>query len=131
ILRRGRMHGYEHEYYDPTKDSLVDAGLGGLAKHILPNFSKSLNFEPEYLQAFDYRSHGYTHNLEVYSDTWVSLGESIDDLFFELEGRAETGSAFIGYLMEGDVLGHTGYPEDCTRTLIRFAERIEAFRKSH
>src|SRR5207244_3943905 len=87
ILRLGRMHGYEYEYYDPTKDSLVDAGLGGLAKHILPNFSKSLNFEPEYLQAFDYRAHGYTHNLEVYSDTWVSLGESIDDLFFELEGR--------------------------------------------
>jgi hypothetical protein len=131
ILRVGRMKGYEYEYYNPVSDSLINSGLGGLAKHILPNFSEALSFEPEYLRAFDYRSHGYSHNFEVYSDTWLSLGESLDELFFQLEGHAQTDSAFIAYLMEGDVLGHTGRREDCTATLLRLAARIEEFRGAH
>jgi hypothetical protein len=131
ILRTGQMRGYEYEYYDPRADSLVNAGLGGLAKHILPAFSEALSFEPEYLHAFDFRSHGYSHNFEVYSDTWLSLGESIDELFWQLEGRAQTGNVFIAYLMEGDVLGHTGRREDCTRTLLRLAARMEEFRSAH
>lgn len=131
IMRTGRMHGYEYQHYDPNADALVDDGLAGLAKHILPAFSQSLSFEPAYLGAFDYRSHGYLHNFEVYSDTWVSLGESLDELFFQLEGRAQTDRAFIAYLMEGDVLGHTGIPENSTKTLLRLAARIEKFRAAH
>ena len=119
ILRAERMKGYEYEYYDPKHDQLVNAGTPGLLKHILPVFTEVLNFEPDYQRAWDYRSHGYSHNFEVYSDTWVSLGESLDDLFFQLDGHAQTSNVFIGYFMEGDVLGHTGVPEDCTKLLLR------------
>lgn len=131
ILRSGKMQGYEYEYYDPPTDSLVNAGLLGLAKHILPALSESLDFEAAYLRAFDYRSNGYSHNFEAYSDTWVSLGDTLDELFFALDGRAQTERVFIGYLLEGDVLGHVARPEDCTAVLLRLAERIEQFRKAH
>jgi len=131
ILRTRKMPGYEYEYYDPSNDTLVNAGLAGLLKHVLPAFSEALSFEAGYLRAFDYRSNGYSHHFGVYSNTWVSLGESLDELFFALDGRAETGSAFLGYLMEGDVLGHIGRREDCADTLLRLAARIEAFRAAH
>jgi hypothetical protein len=131
ILRTRKMSGYEYEYYDPTSDKLVNAGLLGLLKHILPAFSETLSYEAGYLRAFDYRSNGYSHNLGVYSNTWVSLGESLDELFFALDSRAQTDNVFLAYLMEGDVLGHTGKREDCTSTLLRLAARIEAFRAAH
>lgn len=131
ILRAERMKGYEYAYYDPKHDQLVNAGIPGLLKHILPVFTEVLNFEPDYQRAWDYRSHGYSHNFEVYSDTWVSLGESLDDLFFQLDGHAQTSDVFIGYFMEGDVLGHTGVPEDCTRLLLRLESRIEEFKQAH
>jgi hypothetical protein len=131
MLRTRTMHGYEYEYYDPQGDKLVNAGLVGLAEHLAPTLSDTLDFGPEYLHAFDYRSHGYSHNFEVYQDTWVSLGETLDEFFFQLDGRAQTDSVFFGYLMEGDVLGHSGVQKDCVSTLVRFAGRLEAFRKAH
>jgi hypothetical protein len=83
------------------------------------------------MAAFDYRSNGYTHGFEAYRDTWVSLNDSLDNLFFILEGRARTGGTFTAYLMESDVLGHVGTPEDCTHLLLMLAGRIEEFRAAH
>lgn len=131
ILRTSKLEGYEFEYYDSASDRLLNSGLGGVARHVLPTVSESLSFEAEYLAAFDYRSNGYTHSLEAYRDTWVSLGETLDSLFFMLEGRMETGSVFTAYLLESDVLGHIGTPEDGVRFVAMLDRRIAAFREAH
>jgi hypothetical protein len=131
MLRTERIPSYEFEYYDPKTDKVVNSGLAGVAMHVLPALSESISFEAPYLRAFDYRSNGYTHGLEAYRDPWVSLGETYDNLFFNLEGRAATGNAFTAYMIESDVLGHIATPEDCIRMTLMLAERIEQFRKAH
>jgi hypothetical protein len=131
ILHTPKIPGYEFEYYDPRSDSLVNSGLAGVGRHLMPTVSESLSFEAPYLAAFDYRANGYTHSFEAYRDTWVSLGDSLDNLFFTLEGRAETDSVFTAYLLESDVLGHIATPEDCAKMLSMLADRIEQFRTSH
>jgi hypothetical protein len=125
------MRGYEYEYYDARNDSLVNAGLVGLGEHLAPTFLGAIDFEQDYQHAWDYRSHGYLHNLEVYSDTYVSIADTYDDLFFQLDGRAQTDSVFIAYIMEGDVLGHTHTREEGNDALLRLARRIEQFRSAH
>ena len=128
-LHTARLPGYEIEYYDPVRDTVVNTGLPGLARHILPTVSESFSFEAPYLRAFDFSANGYTSGLDAYRDPWVSLQETLDSLFFLLEGR--TGTAFTGYLIENDILGHMGTAEDCVRVLSLLAARIERFRAAH
>jgi len=131
ILHTAKTEGYEFEYYDPTTDSVINSGLLGVGRHLMPTVSESLSFDAAYLAAFDYRSNGYAHGLEAYRDPWVSIGDSLDDLFFTLEGRIGTEDAFTGYMLESDVLGHTATPADCAQLLGMLASRIEQFRASH
>src|SRR2546427_7564384 len=100
MLRTPRNPSYESESYNPKTDTVLNSGLAGVAMHILPALSESITFEAPYLQAFDYRSNGYTHGLEAYRDPWVSLNDTFDNLFFNLEGRSATSSAFTAYLIE-------------------------------
>src|SRR4051812_34049801 len=39
IMHAPKIGGYEIEYYDPTQDTIVNKGLLGLAKHIMPSFA--------------------------------------------------------------------------------------------
>src|SRR5207237_6019738 len=78
ILRAPKIPGYEFEYYDPARDTVVNTGLMGVGRHLVPTVSESLSFEAPYLAAFDYRSNGYTHSFEAYRDPWVSLNDSPD-----------------------------------------------------
>lgn len=130
-LRTAKTGGYEFEYYDPHSDSIVNGGLAGVGRHITPTVHESLSFEAPYLEAFDYRSNGYLHAFYAYEDTWTSLGESLDNLFLILDGRAETTTVFTAYLLESDVLGHLATPSDCLRMLTMLASRMEEFRRAH
>jgi hypothetical protein len=131
ILHTERVPGYELQYYHPPSDSLVNTGLLGVAKHLVPAFSEDIDFEAPYLQAFDYRSYGYSQPLESYLDPRLSFQDSLDGLFFLLDGRAETGEVFTAYLLDIDVMGHVATPDDCTEMLLMLADRIEEFRAAH
>ncbi|MGK5085189.1 alkaline phosphatase family protein, partial [Bdellovibrionota bacterium FG-1] len=64
-------------------------------------------------------------------DTFVSIGESLDNLFFLLSGRIQTAPVFSAYLLEYDVMGHMQTPQDTTRALKMLSDRIEKFIKNH
>ncbi len=131
ILHTPKMEGFEIEYYNPNEDVLHNKGLLGLSKHIMPTFYEGLSFEYDYLKAFDYRANGYTHGVEAYRDTYVSLGDTLDNLFTQLGGRSETRTTFSAYILEYDVLGHMQSAEDVSRRLVLLSKRIEEFRKNH
>lgn len=131
IMHTEKIGGYEMEYYNPTKDAVENKGLLGVARHILPTFSESLSFEAQYLNSFDYRANGYTHALEAYSDTYYSMGETFDNLFFSLSGRSQTDSVFSAYLLEFDVMGHMHDPMDSTDALVTLSKRIDSFKAAH
>jgi hypothetical protein len=126
-----KIGGYEIEYYDPTKDEVVNHGLPGLAKHLMPSFADFINFEFDYLKAFDFRANGYTAELNAYADTFASLGDSIDNLFFLLDGRVQTTDVFSAYLIEFDVMGHMRTQPDVGRAFKMLADRIQKFREHH
>jgi hypothetical protein len=131
ILHTAKIPGYELQYYDPGSDSLVNGGLAGVVEHVMPSLSEDLSFEAPWIGAFDYQSYGYSQPIESYVDPWISFCDTLDGLFYVLEGRAETGSVFSAYLLEIDVFGHVGTPEDCTQMLVMLADRIESFRAAH
>lgn len=130
-LRTPKIGGYEIEYYDPTKDQVIDRGLVGLAKHIMPSFADFASFEFDYLHAFDYMANGYLHGIEAYRDTYVSIGDTLDNLFTLLGGRIETTDVFAAYLLEFDVLGHMQNSQDVQKAFGMLAKRIEKFRSDH
>lgn len=131
ILHTEKMSGAEFEYYDPNSDSIKNKGVLGLARHVMPTFAESINFSARYLDAFDYRANGYSHGLSAYFDTAVSTADTFDNLFMLLDGRAETESRFMAYILEFDVMGHMKSADDISKTLVILAERIESFQRRH
>lgn len=131
ILHTSPMAGYEYTYFDPQQDKVMNKGYLGLIKHILPTFIDGMNMEAPYLKAFDYRANGYLHSVGVYHDTFANLAESLDNLFFTLEGRAETKDTFSAYLYEIDAMGHLFQKEDVLEALRILHEKIEKFRRLH
>lgn len=130
-LHAEKLGGYEIEYYDPAGDAVRNSGIQGLAQHIMPNFGEFLNFEHEYLKAFDYRANGYLHAAEAYGDTFLSKANTFDNLFITLEGRVQTAKAFSAYLLEFDVMGHMRSSVDVGQALKELSKRIEKFRANH
>lgn len=131
IMHTPKIGGYEIEYYDPNQDQVIDRGFKGLAKHLAPPLTEFLDFEFDYLRAFDFRANGYTSMLNAYADTFASKGDTIDNLFFLLSGRIETSQVFSAYLLEFDVLGHMRTSADVARTLMSLSKRIKQFRAEH
>lgn len=130
-MHTSKLGGYEIEYYDPNKDEIVNHGLVGLAKHIMPSFADFANFEFDYLKAFDYRANGYMSEANAYRDTFVSLADTLDNLFFLLDGRVETSTVFSAYILEYDVLGHMQTADDVSRAFMMLSDRIQKFRDHH
>jgi hypothetical protein len=131
ILRTPALDGYELEYFDPIADKIQHPGLLGLARHVMPVVSESLNLSAPCQSAFDYRANGYFHGFSAYSDVFSSLGESLDNLFFTLEGRSETASVFTAYLLEFDVLGHMQKRVDVADALVMLSKKIDRFIQRH
>jgi hypothetical protein len=131
IMHTPKLGGYEIEYYDPNKDEVINHGLLGLAKHVMPSFADFINFEFDYLKAFDYRANGYTSEANAYADTFASLGDTLDNFFYLLDGRVETATVFSSYIIEYDVMGHIKQSDDVLRALMLLADRIKKFQERH
>jgi hypothetical protein len=131
ILRAPDIDGHELEYYDPISDQIRNRGLMGLARHVLPVPSESLDLGAPFYKGFDYRADGYLHGFAAYSDAHLSIAASLDNLFYTLEGRAETASVFTAYLLELDVLGHLHTRAGVADALLNLSRRIERFKRRH
>lgn len=131
IMHTTKIGGYEIEYYDPTQDQIVNHGILGLAKHVMPSFADFVNFEFDYMKSFDYRANGYTSEANAYADTFASLGDTLDNLFFLLDGRVQTATVFSGYIIEYDVMGHIKSSDDVLQAFMKLADRIQKFQGRH
>jgi hypothetical protein len=131
IMHTPKLGGYEIEYFNPEKDRVVNKGIIGLMKHVSPAIIEPFNFEFDYLKAFDYHGNGYAHGVEAYANTYVSLADSMDNLFYLLEGRVQTATVFSAYMLELDVLGHMQSCGDVSNALKMLAQRIDKFRYKH
>jgi hypothetical protein len=69
--------------------------------------------------------------MQAYNDTFVSLGDTLDNLFYMLDGRIQTSKVFSAYLLEFDVLGHMQTAGDVGRAFGLLAHRMEQFRAKH
>ncbi len=129
ILHTEPIPSYEMEYYDPTADSIRNKGIASLIRHIFPTLTEGIDFENQYMKAFDYRANGYLHGFHAYGDTYTSLSDSLDNFFVTLEGQMQTRTSYSAYLVEFDVLGHMApSEEDVIRALKDLSRRIEAFK---
>lgn len=131
ILHSAPLEGYEYTYFDPDKDAVANKGYLGLIKHIVPTLMDGISLEAPYLKAFDFRANGYFHSVGVYHDTFANLAETLDNLFFLLEGRAETRSTFSAYLYEIDAMGHIFEKADVLEALRIIHKKIERFKELH
>lgn len=131
ILHAAPLPGYELHYFDPDHDVLRNEGYVGLACHGVPHLAGTALAGPDYYRGFDSYADGYLDPLWGYTAIEFSLSESLDGLFIALEGRAETQHAFLGYLLELDVLGHMRPRAEVDAALRRLLLRIEQFRSYH
>lgn len=125
------IEGYEYEYYDSRSDQLVHAGLAGTALHVLPHLFPGFPSSPPYFDGFDFKGSGYFHPVGAYLDPQKDYGDTLDQMFSMLEGRAETQSEFTGYILNLDVMGHIQESAGLTEALVQLGKRIERFKESH
>ena len=130
-----KMSGYEIEFFNneeaEREDALHNTGFSGLSKHLMPSLSDTFTFQNQYFHAFDLSANGFSHVFSAYQDTFLSLGNTLDNLFYNLSGRLETAEVFSAYLLEFDVLGHMRGSKDVEKAIVTFSKKIAAFKKSH
>lgn len=131
LLHTAPIGGYELEYYDPTQDKVINKGMLGVLKHVMPTLAETFSFEAKHVTAWDFHAHGYGHSLHAYRDTYVSAADTLDELFFLLDGHSHTQSSFSAYMLEIDVLGHMQSRQDVGQMVAKIAKRIEEFRANH
>ncbi len=129
ILHTEPFGGYEYSFYDPETDLVCNGGLGGVISHAAPHARGSEDFP--YYDAFDVHGSGYLDSMEKYAAPEVTFREAVDQLFVVLAGRLASQTAFLGYLLEMDVVGHYGEQEGMVRMLVELSQRIEQFRADH
>ena len=127
ILHTTPVESYEYQYYDPQKHELVRNGYTGLLAHTIP-----LTEKPCY-RAFDFSGNGLTNGYYNYRAPQYSLGTTLDNIFTLLEGRVQSRStkAFLGFIIETDVIGHMQTREDFVAALEVIDRRIELFKAAH
>ena len=59
-----------------------------------PTFADTISIEAPYFDAFDVQANGYLHRITVYQNQINSFAETLDQIFYVLEGRLRTESEF-------------------------------------
>ncbi len=131
LLRASRPGSYEYEYYSPPEDKIINQGYLGLLQHALPPVDGLPIDEPEYYEAFDYHANGYLSTVSSYQSNWMALHDSLDNLFFNLSGRAEFAHTFTAYMLELDAMGHMANRALVKKAFLLLMHRIESFRARH
>lgn len=130
-ILRSKVRGYEYQHYDPNQDAIVNNGYLGLLKHALPAFESRGSDAPDYYEHFDYYANGYLNSYWNYQETDLSYAESLDGLFYLLEGYAETRDVVTAYFLELDALGHMQTRAQTVEALLSLGRRIKQFKRHH
>ena len=131
ILQTEPLPGYEYEYYDAERDKVVHYGDWGIITHIAPPV-ETVGFETAaYFRAFDHHANGYLDILSIYANPFLTFGQSLDDVFYILDGRTQDSPTFAAYFPQIDILGHSHDPVQQQRAATELWERIEAYRGRH
>jgi hypothetical protein len=128
LLRAGTMPGYEIQYYDPDRNTVVGAGLAGLAEH--PLREGVFDPLPSY-GSFDFLGDGDLWMLHGYTDPEAALPSTLDALFSTLATRGRVQPTFRGYLLNVDVVSHHGGFERAVAMLVEIDRRIREFQARH
>lgn len=131
ILHTKRVTGYEYEYYHPVDDRVKNKGYLGLLTHAIPPIDCVPVHLPAYYNAFDYNGNGYLSTLWNYAANELSFAESLDALFYLLDGQAEMSNVFSAYLLELDAMGHMVERDDSEAALLHLLQRIVGFQRRH
>lgn len=136
MLHTRRFPGYEYTYYDRQADELVDPGLEGILRHVLPPFDGSpfggsSSIAPAYYRAFDVHASDYFDAIGAYDTTLLSFARALDRIFFTLSGRLDSQEVFFAYVLETDVLGHSDARASVVSVLKTLSERLHEFQERH
>lgn len=128
MFRAGQMPGYELQYFDPKTNELHNKGLLGVAEHPL---SQGLLDPLACWKKFDFLGNGEAWTFNGYLDPEAALPGTTDDLFRVLERLGRTQEVSLAYLMNVDVVSHTGGLTKAVAMLIEIDRRINEFQASH
>ena len=128
MFRAGQMPGYELQYFDPNTNELHNKGLVGVAEHPL---SQGLLNPLACWKKFDFLGNGEAWTFKGYLDPEAALPGTTDDLFRVLERLGRTQDVALAYLMNVDVVSHTGGLTKAVAMLMEIDSRINEFQASH
>lgn len=132
LLHTRRIPGYEFTYYDPTQDQIVDPGLSGVLQHIIPPIDLgNIENAPAFYRAFDVHSSDYLDAIGSYTTTDLGFAKELDQIFFILAGRLGTQEVFFAYILETDVVGHSGTRAQVVAMLQALSDRMADFAARH
>ncbi|MDX2020083.1 MAG: hypothetical protein SF187_07560 [Deltaproteobacteria bacterium] len=128
ILAADPMPGYETQYYDPEANKLHNKGLAGVAEH---PFSQGLLDPLSCWNSFDYLGNGELWTVKGYLDPEASLPPTATEMFRVLERLGRTQPVALAYLMNVDVVSHSGGLQKAVAMLVELDHQIAAFQKRH
>ena len=127
-LRAGSLGGYELQYFDAEHNRIENDGLEGVAEHPL---REGIAGTLDCYKRFDFLGDGETWMLDSYLDPAAALRPTLDAMFDTIAGRARTKAQILAYLINVDVIAHTGGIDQTVAALVEIDRRIREFQASH
>lgn len=128
ILAAGAMPSYETQYYDPEANQVHNKGLAGVAEH---PFSQGLLNPLACWNSFDYLGNGEAWIVNGYLDPEAAFKPTAAEMFRVLERLGRTQAVALAYLMNVDVVSHSGGLQKAVAMLVELDHQIVAFQKRH
>jgi hypothetical protein len=128
ILRAGQTPGYEIQYYDPERNTLVSPGIPGVIEH--PLRQGVADPLPCY-QRFDFLGDGDLWTIKGYTNPEAALPSTLDSMFSLMAARGRSKTVFLAYLMNVDVVSHHGGFDRAVAMLVEIDRRINEFKDRH
>jgi hypothetical protein len=129
MLQVAPLGGYEIEYFDNEKNTLVNDGIVGMADHPLRG-GGLIGTLPCY-QRFDFLGNGETWMAQTYLDPEASLPANMDELFAALAAKTRQQDHFFGFILNVDVIGHMASIDHAVSALVYIDRRIQDFKANH
>lgn len=128
MLAADPMPGYETQYYDPHNKVLHNKGLAGVAEH---PFSQGLLNPLSCWSRFDYLGNGELWTVKGYLDPEAAFPPTAAEMFTVLERLGRTQAVALAYLMNVDVVSHSGGLPKAVAMLVELDRQITAFQQRH
>ena len=128
LLRAGQTPGYEIQYFDPQRNALFNPGIPGVIEHPL---KQGVADPLPCYRRFDFLGDGDLWTVYGYTNPEAALPSTLDAMFNVLAARGRSQPAFLGYLMNVDVVSHHGGFDRAVSMLVEIDRRIQEFQARH